>query len=147
MAPRTLKVVGAISILLNVFLLACVGSSLFWLHQRRPIMTAGAMRIAGAELPQDERLAFRQTLRAARQETRPLLVADRQARHEAAQLLVAPNVDRAALTSALGRVRDADMAVRAHVEGRAVAFVAGLSQDDREKLAAGIDRRGGPRWR
>jgi uncharacterized membrane protein len=140
--PQTLKIVCALSILLNIFLLAGVGSSLFWLHQRRPVMGAGAMRIVGAELPEGERKAFRQTLRAARAEARPLAQTDRQARQDAARLLRAPSVDQAALGAALARVRDADMAIRAHVEGRAIPFVAGLSQTDRDKLAEGVELRG-----
>jgi uncharacterized membrane protein len=142
MSPRTLRIVCAVSILLNIFLLAGIGSSLFWLHHRRPMIGAGAMRIVGAELPKDERKAFRQTLRDARRDARPLIQTDRQTRQDAAQLLRAPTVDQAALTATLARVRDADMALRAQIEARAVPFVAGLPQADRTKLADSMELRG-----
>lgn len=147
MSPRTLKILCTVSILLNIFLLAGVAASLVWLRIQRPVIGAGAMRIAGSELSAEDRLAFRQALRHARREARPLVVADRQARRDAAALLRAPVVDQPALAKALAAVRDADFAVRAHVEGGVVAFVATLPQEDRARLAEALERRGGPRRR
>ena len=66
MSLRTLKAICAVSILLNIFLIAGVAASLLWVRAQRPMIGAGAMRIAGAELPRAERRAFRQALRAAR---------------------------------------------------------------------------------
>lgn len=140
MSSRTLKIVCALSLLLNIFLIAGVAASLFWLRVQRPMISAGAMRIAGAELPEAERKAFREALRAARREVRPTALEGRQARHDAAALLRAPVVDQPALAAALARVRSADVAVRAHIENRAVTFVATLPQASRAKLADGMER-------
>ena len=147
MTPRLLKIVCAISIFLNIFLVAAAVAGVYWAQTRRPMIGAGAIRVAGAELPQAERRAFRQTLRAARREIRPMIQADRQARRDAAALLRAPSVDQAALAAALARVRDADIRIRTHVEGRAVAFIATLPQGDRAKLADVMERRAGSRAR
>jgi uncharacterized membrane protein len=72
---------------------------------------------------------------------RPTAMAGRQARDDAAALLRAPTLDRAALSDALGRVRAADIAIRAHVEERAIVFAATLPPEERAKLAEGIERR------
>ncbi|MBN8847929.1 MULTISPECIES: periplasmic heavy metal sensor [unclassified Sphingomonas] len=142
MSLRTLKAICAVSILLNIFLIAGVAASLLWVRAQRPMIGAGAMRIAGAELPRAERRAFRQALRAARRDAAPLAATDRQARQEAAALLRAPTVDPAALAAALGRVRDADLAVRAQTENGVAGFVATLPQADRARLADSLERRG-----
>jgi uncharacterized membrane protein len=112
------------------------------LQVKPPMIGAGAMRIAGADLPKDERKALRQTLRAARKEVQPMVQDNRARRDEAAQLLGAPAVDQPALLAALQRVRDSDVALRAHVEERAVPFIATLPQADRIKLAESLQRKG-----
>lgn len=141
MSPRTLKILCAVSILLNIFLLGAAAGGAAWLRTRQPIIGAGSIRIAGSELPADERRAFRRALREARLEMRPTAVAGRRAREEAATLLGAPTLDRARLTEALARIRAADITIREHVEQRAIAFAATLPSGERAKLAGGIVRR------
>ena len=114
-----------------------------WLRARHPLLGAGSIRVAGSELPVDERRAFRRSLRQARLEMRPTAMAGRQARDDAAALLRAPALDQAALGDALARARAADIAIRAHVEERAIAFAATLPPAERAKLAEGIERRRG----
>jgi len=141
MSPRSLKIICAVSILLNVFMLGAVIGGVAWVGTRHPMIGVGSIRIAGSELPRDERRTFRRVLRDARREMRPTVMAGRQARADTAALLRAPTLDQAALTDALSRVRIADFAIRAHVEARAVGFVASLPPTERAKLADGIERR------
>jgi uncharacterized membrane protein len=136
-----LKIVCTISILLNLFIIGAAVGGAVWLRARQPMMGMGSIRIAGAELSFSERRAFRQTLRQARVEMRPTIMAGRQARDDAAALLRAPTLDKAALAQALHRVRAADFAIRTHVEERAVSFAAALPASERAKLADGMERR------
>ncbi|WP_454882936.1 periplasmic heavy metal sensor [Sphingomonas oryzagri] len=141
MSSRTLKIICAVSVLLNIFLLGAAVGGVVWVRARHPLMGVGAIRVVGSELPADERRAFRRALREARLEMRPTAMAGRQARDDAATLLRAPTLDQAALDEALARARAADIAIRGHVEQRAVAFAATLPPDERAKLAEGIERR------
>jgi uncharacterized membrane protein len=143
MSPRSLRIALILSVLVNVFLLASIVGGVAWLHAQHPLIGAGSLRIAGAELPPPERRAFRAALREARWRMRPVALAARQARLDASQQLRAPVVDEAALSEALARARDADIAIRQELEGRAIAFVATLPQADRTKLADGLLRRPG----
>lgn len=141
MAARTLKIVCAVSLLLNVFLIAGVLAGTVLLRARPGRIVAGTLRIAGAELSPDTRRAFRHALRERRQALRPTILAGRQARADAATLLRAPALDQAALHAALARARAADFSVREGVEDRAIVFASTLSPADRAKLADGILRR------
>lgn len=73
----------------------------------------------------------------------PTIAVSRKAEAEAAALLRQDPVDHAAVIAALDRARTADMAVRAAVERRAVAFTAGPPVADRVKLAEAVERRVG----
>jgi uncharacterized membrane protein len=141
MSPRILKIVCAVSILLNIFLLGAAIGGAAWVRERHPMIGVGSIRVAGSELPRGERRAFRHALREARLEMRPTAMAGRQAREEAAALLSASTLDQAKLVDALARIRAADIAIRAHVEERAIGFAATLPPSDRAKLAGGIERR------
>jgi uncharacterized membrane protein len=147
MPPRLLKIVCAVSILLNIFLIAGLMAGAARLHGRRGMMAAGTFRIAGAELPDAQRDAFRQQMRDARLQARPIILQGKQARADAAALLRAPTLDQTALAAALARARTADVAVRTQMEARAVAFAASLPQTDRAKLADGLERRANGRRR
>ncbi|WP_206241250.1 periplasmic heavy metal sensor [Novosphingobium terrae] len=140
--PGSLRVVCLVSILLNIFLVAGGIAAFYRLQAKAPMIGAGAMHIAGADLPKDERKALRQTLRAARKEVQPMVQDNRARRDEAANLLSAPVVDQPALLAALQKVREGDVALRAHVEERAVPFIATLPQADRIKLAESLQRKG-----
>lgn len=142
MSPRSLRIVCLVSVLLNIFLVAGGIAAFTRLQIKPPMIGAGAMRIAGADLPREERKALRQTLRAARREVQPMVQDNHARRDEAARLLSAPVVDQPALLAALQKVREGDAALRAHVEERAVPFIATLPQADRAKLAESLQRRG-----
>lgn len=144
MTARTLKIICAISLLLNLFLAVGIGTASLWLKFPPAVISAGTIKIAGAELPREERRAFRKTLHAARHEMRLQILNNRAAHHNAAGLLRAPVVDQPALLAALQRVRAGEVAVRAHLEEQAVPFVSTLSQADRNKLADGLEPKGPP---
>lgn len=130
------------SIILNLFLAGALVAGYASLRTNKRMISAGSLRIAGAELPPDQRRAFRSALRETRRSLRPTIVISRAAKAEAADLLRGPTVDRRGVLAALDRARAADMAVRAAVERRAVIFAAGLSRADRARLADAMRRRG-----
>ncbi len=141
MSPRTLKIACALSVLLNIFLIAAVVGGAAWLRASHQTASAGSIRLAGAELPSPQRRAFRMALREARRAMHPVVVVRMQARRDAAALLRAPVLDQAALSIALARARAADMAMREGLEARAVSFAATLPPADRARLADGLLRR------
>lgn len=131
------------SIILNLFLAGALVAGYASLRTDTRMLNAGSLRIAGAELSAADRRPFRRALRQARQAMRPTIAVSRKAKAEAAALLRQDPVDQAAVIAALDRARIADMAVRAAVERRAVAFAAGLPVADRAKLAEAVERRAG----
>lgn len=136
-----------VSLLLNLFLAAALAAGFVTLRKGGGMINAGSLRIAGAELPETQRHLFRRALRETRREMRPELMASRQAKTQAAELLRQPVPNQAAINAALDRARGADMAVRAAVERRAVDFAAGLGPADRAKLADAMEKRGKVRTR
>ena len=139
MRPLTIALIG--SVLLNLFLAAALIAGAVALRSRHGMIMAGSLKIAGAELPVEERRSFRAALRDARSAMRPTINESRAAKAKAAALLRQPKLDQPAILAALERVRIADMAVRTAVEQRAVAHAATLSPADRAKLADAIMRR------
>jgi len=131
----------AVSVLINVFLAGALIAGYVSVRQGGGPINAGALRIAGSELPQSERRPFRMALREARRAMHPAVLDARAAKAEAATLLRQPNVDQVAVMAALDRARAADGLVRAAVERRAVAFAAGLPPADRARLSDAMLRR------
>ena len=140
---NTLRIAILVSVALNLFLAAALVAGFVSLRTGGGMINAGSLRIAGAELPESERRPFRMALREARRAMRPTIVQARTAKAEAALLLRQPVLDQAAVVAALDRARAGDMAVRAAVERRAVAFAATLTRADRAKLADAMQRRAG----
>ena len=133
------------SIILNLFLAGALAAGYASLRTDTRMLNAGSLRIAGAELSAADRGPFRRALRQARRAMGPTIAVSRKAKAEAAALLRQDPVDQAAVLAALDRARTADIAVRAAVERRAVAFAAGLPVADRARLADAVERRGGER--
>ncbi|MBW6526379.1 periplasmic heavy metal sensor [Sphingomonas sp. RHCKR7] len=130
-----------VSLILNLFLAGALAAGYVSLRYGRGMIAAGSLRIAGAELPPDQRRAYRAALRETRRAMRPTVLAAREAKAQAAALLARPRVDQAAVLAALDRARVADAAVRAAVERRAVAFAATLPPAQRARLAEAMRRR------
>lgn len=136
-----LRIALGLSIVLNLFLAAALAAGYVTLRDPGRMIAAGSLRVAGSELPAGQRRSFRQSLREARRAMHATVLASRAAKAQAAELLRRPVVDQAAVMAALDHARAADMAVRAAVERRAVAFAASLPPADRSTLADALKRR------
>lgn len=146
---RSLGVVLAASLLVNVFAAGAIGGGLFMLSRpgvwRSPPIVAGPqpIRSAGMQLPPPDRRRFRQTMRRVVEDSADLVRTARESRREAAQLFMQPDFDQAAVSAALERARNADVLLRTRLEAAAVDFAANLPADERALLAQGLER-GGP---
>ena len=138
MNERTLKVILALSLVANLFLVGALVGGATWIKSRPGMINAGSLRVAGAELPRNERRAFRSALHEARQSMMPTIKDGRKAREQAASLLGQPQLDQVALRAALARIRADDLTVRAGVEERAIVFAATLPPSDRARLAQAL---------
>jgi uncharacterized membrane protein len=136
-----LRIALVVSVIVNLFLGAALIAGIVSLRTGGRMISAGSLRIAGSELPMAERRPFRQALREARRSMHPAIIQARAAKARAADLLRQPAVDQGAVNAALDEARNADMAVRAAVERRAVAYAATLPTADRGTLADAMTRR------
>ncbi|WP_027819054.1 periplasmic heavy metal sensor [Paraburkholderia bannensis] len=156
MNARSLKVLIAGSVLLNVFLLGGIaGGAWRWFASRdvtqaqapiqgQPAQRA-ALRFATDYLSPDRQQQFVDALKAARREGRDDARAARDDRRQVLDLLAAPNFDRAALDAALARTRASDSALRAKVESGVADYAATLTPEERVKFVEGLERSG--QWR
>jgi uncharacterized membrane protein len=138
---RDLRFALAASVVLNLFLVGAVAGGILVFRVRSPMILAGSLRVAGAELPNAEAKEFRAALQATRRSMRGPLLDGRSALGDAARLMREPTLDRTGMLGALDRARTADMAIRAAVEARAVEFIATLPPVDRTRLADAVQRR------
>lgn len=146
MASRT-RLVTVISLVLNVFLIGAVVGGLYgWMSHERGVKAVQqrGLRFAAAELSPERQVAFAEALKATRRDpaSRTLAAAARAGRMEVAQALLAPDFNASALTSALSNTREADIALRARIEGTVAAFAATLSPDERVKLVEAMQQHG-----
>jgi uncharacterized membrane protein len=138
------------SVVLNAFLVGGIaGGAYQWLssqptHESTPEPRV-ALRFAADELSSERQQQFLDAIKDARREGRQYARAGREARRDVLDLLGAPQLDHAALESALARTRDADAALRIQLERAVTDFAATLSPDERMKFAAGLRQRG--QWR
>ncbi len=144
MTDRSFRIMVISLLVLNTFLIgALAGGGLTWIRKTQG--RAGTMPLAGEQLPSAQKKALRAALNEARKGERPTILAAQQAKIDAASILGQPALDTGALSAALARARDADMALRARVEQRAVDFAATLSYDERRALAESLIRRNMPK--
>ncbi|ESY83437.1 MAG: periplasmic heavy metal sensor [Mesorhizobium sp.] len=139
MSTRWIRGLVIASIVLNVFLAGALVSGAVWLRNAR----AGpgySLESASGRLPDQDRKAFRRTLRQVRMDSRQIILDGQQARQEAAQLLQQPVVDATALSAALERARNADVTVRTRLEQAIVGFAANTSPENRSVLAQALLR-------
>lgn len=130
------------SVVLNVFLAGALAGGAVWIRSGKSGQVY-SLEAAAVRLPNQQRTLFRKALREVRSESRQIVLDGQQARREAADLLRQPVLDTAALSAALERARNADIAVRTRLEQRIVEFAAAGSAEDRGVLAEGLMRRGG----
>ena len=147
MSPRTLKTLAAVSLVLNVFLLGSIAGGAYWLsgplaQKRTEAAQQRGIRFAAADLSPERQKQLREALRRTRRESLPLIRDARDGRIDLAHILAAQQFDRRALDDALARTREADLAVRARIEGTVADFAATLTPEERLKLVGAMERYG-----
>jgi uncharacterized membrane protein len=138
MSLRTLKTLAAVSLVLNVFLLGSIAGGAYWLSG--PLQRG--IRFAAADLSPERQKELRDALRKTRRESLPLIRDARDGRIDLAHVLAARDFDRHALDDALSRTREADVALRARIEGTVADFASTLTPDERLKLVGAMERYG-----
>jgi len=144
MTDRSFRILVISLLVLNTFLIgALAGGGLTWIRNSQA--RASMMPLAGEQLPSSQRKALRAALNEVRKDQRPTILEAQQAKIDAASILGQPTLDTEALSAALARARNADIALRTKLEERAVDFAATLSYDERRALAESLIRRGAPK--
>ena len=154
MNARTLKIVLAASVALNLFALG-VGATLLVNRERAEAVTEDGRRTAMGNgrsepvgvligrLDEGRQDQVRQELRNAARAARPDFEAARQARREALAAATAETYDAAAIAALLETSRAAEMRGRERLETNAVEVLGGLSLEDRRTLSQILSRKGG----
>lgn len=135
------------SLILNLFFMGAIAGGAYKLFSASQTPLVGkvgqnALRFAAENLTNEQQRSFKKTLREARREAKPLFQASKDARIEVRKLISEQNFDRDAVLTALAKTREADRAVRIHMEERLVSFAQTLSAEDRQKLAEGLANKG-----
>jgi uncharacterized membrane protein len=143
MSRRTLFILLFASLALNLFVLGAVaGVYLFGprMHRHAGESRGGgpAMIAAAADLPDDQRAAYRESLRTEAQKVAPQLREARQIRRDAWTRLGSDPVDPAAINADLDRARSLELAARAEVDRTILDFAARLPAADRARLGQAL---------
>ncbi|MCF6126438.1 periplasmic heavy metal sensor [Mesorhizobium sp. M7A.F.Ca.CA.001.07.2.1] len=137
MSTRWVRGLVIASVVLNVFLAGAFVGGAVWLRNAK---TGVSLESAGRQLPDQDRKAFREALRQVRVQSRQIILDGQQARQQAADLLQQPVMDKAAVSAALERARNADATVRTRLEQAIVDFAANTSPENRSVLAQALLR-------
>ncbi|MFC3327397.1 periplasmic heavy metal sensor [Mesorhizobium cantuariense] len=137
MSARWVRGLVIASVVLNVFLAGAFVGGAVWLRNAK---TGVSLESAGRQLPDQDRKAFREALRQVRVQSRQIILDGQQARQQAADLLQQPVMDKAAVSAALERARNADVTVRTRLEQAIVDFAASTSPENRSVLAQALLR-------
>ncbi len=149
MTSRTLKLVLAASVALNLFAVAA-GATLYVTRvgvehqvdaQRRPPRTGSPMMLVG-QLDPAVRDRVRTTLRASALSVRPDFEEAREKRREAVRIASSDAFDSGRVTALLAESREAELRGRSRLEGDAVAVLGTLETRDRKALSEILTRRG-----
>jgi uncharacterized membrane protein len=147
MSPRNLKILLAVSVLVNVFVLAAICGGLLMRHRLLHEMGPGhgnPMIRAAQDMPEPEQQAFHRQMRAVAARALPAMTEARNARNAAADGLVAAKPDAAKIRQDLARARAAETLARGLMEDALVQFAVTLEPKARERMAEGL-RRAAPR--
>jgi uncharacterized membrane protein len=141
--PRSLLIALFVSLAVNLFVLgALAGVYLFGprLHHRPPEFRGGgpAMMMAAAALPESERAAYQDALRAEASRVAPQVHEARRIRRAAWARLAADPLDAAAINADLARARALETQSRADVDTAVLGFAAKLPAADRARLSAAL---------
>ncbi|HSH98281.1 MAG: periplasmic heavy metal sensor [Methylophilaceae bacterium] len=144
--PRKIKWLLTASLILNLFLISGIAAGAYRLflsdHAVFGNQTARGLRFAADDLPAERQHMYRKVLREARRDARPLIKSGQDARSEVRSLLAAPTFDREAVTAALNKTHEADMALRIRIEQSLLDFVEVLSPEERATFADGLAKQG-----
>ena len=139
-----LKIILAVSLILNVFLVG-IGIGVFVTGAR--LTPAQAIRrpvpniwLASEALPPADRSAFRQMLRQEAASVQPELKSVRLARREAAALIAQPNYDPAAVQTSLQQAREGEMHARGEIDAAFAAYLVKLTPKQRADMAEALVR-------
>ena len=145
MTDRGLKLALVISVALNIFVVGALAGGLIMgarTIQDRPHRDRPAVIDMVRSLDEADRAAAEARLRATALAARADFNTARQARSEAIDLAGGATFDRAAVEAALIRSRESEAAGRQRLEGGLLDLMEGLDQEDRQRLAPGLARRG-----
>lgn len=149
MSARGLKIALVALVLVNVFALAALATSLVQLNRvedrvaessRRPDGERRSPRQMMRELDPEVRERVAASLRQSALAARPDFDESRRLRREAVAALSAPDFDPEAVAGLLERSRAAETRGRARLEGEALALMATLEPEDRARLAPMFSR-------
>jgi uncharacterized membrane protein len=149
MRVRTLKIVLAVSVALNVFALA--GAGAYVVSRAQVERKVDAQRGSGRQDALAEVLAgldpavrddARQRMRRSALSAKPDFEAARSARREAIDVAGRPTLDQPRVRALLEQARAAEMRGRARLENDAVAILAAMNAEDRKALAPILRRKG-----
>jgi uncharacterized membrane protein len=130
------KVLLIVSLVLNIFLIALIGGSIWrWTHNPTIGLDNSWRKRVAEALPEPQASAFRHTMHATFNANLDLVRRSHAARTEAARLFVQPQFDSEAVLFRLNQARLADTALRWKFEQSITRFSATLPQDQRVKLA------------
>lgn len=150
MTSRTLKIVLAVSVALNLFAAAAAVTTFVGrakvekqveAAQTPPGRNASFRQVLSQMDPQ-VRERVRTTLRASAMAARPDFEQARGVRRQAVALSGSPDFDAAKVKALLDQSRSAEMRGRARLEADAVQLLSTLEADDRKALAQILSRRG-----
>lgn len=144
MTERQKGIALAVSVTLNVVLIAAVAGGLYFAQRtfkERIDRAGGSLFEIAKTLPQAEQDALRGSMRAAAERARPEFRVSRDHRRKAAQLAAAPAYDRTAVLDELSRANAAEMRGRATLDNQLTSAMAGLSPESRKKLAPVLEHR------
>ncbi len=147
MSPRNLKILLAVSVLVNVFVFAAICGGLLMRHRLMHEMGPGRgnpMMRAAQDMPEPEQQAFHRQMRAMAAQTLPAITEARTARNAAADGLIAAKPDPVKIKQDLARARAAESLARGQMEDALVQVAVSLEPKVRARLAEGL-RRASPR--
>jgi len=142
MTPGQKSIALAVSITLNVVLIAAVLGGLYFARQAwRERAERGHLFQSARELPDADQARLRDQMRLAGREARPQFRLAREHRRKAADLAAAPTYDRAAVLKALTDANAAEMRGRAVLDEQLTEALAGFDTEARRKLAPSLEFR------
>lgn len=142
MTPGQKSIALAVSVTLNVVLIAAVAGGLYFARQAwKERAERAPLFHAARELPQADQDRLRDQMRAAGREARPQFRLARQHRKKAAELAAATAYDRTRVLNELSQANAAEMRGRTILDNQLVSALAGMSAQSRQTLAPSLEHR------